>query len=112
MLIFASLIFRKTRKEDVMEIINMGRIEESIKEKAFSLAGISRLEGYHLKKVFVGDESDSWVKQMFPEAEIVKDVHSIINDEKIDLVIMPTKQSEELKLVAKVLQTGKNIRIV
>ena len=111
--IFASLIFRKTRKEDVMEkVINMGRIEESMKEKAFSLAGISRLEGYHLKKVFVGDESDSWVKQMFPEAEIVNDVQSILNDEKIDLVIMPTKQSEELKLVAKVLQTGKNIRIV
>jgi predicted dehydrogenase len=49
---------------------------------------------------------------MFPETEIVHDVQSIINDEKIDLVIMPTKQSEELKLVAEVLHTGKNIRIV
>ena len=104
---------RINRKEYVMDkIINMGRIEESMKEKAFSLAGISRVEGYNLKKVFVGDESDSWVKQLFPEAEIVQDVQSIINDEKIDLVIMPTKQSEELKLVAKVLETGKNIRIV
>ena len=93
-------------------VINMGRIEESMKGKAFSLAGISRVEGYNLKKVYVGDEPGSWVKQLFPDAEIVEDVQSIINDEKIDLVIMPTRQSEELKLVARVLQTGKNIRIV
>lgn len=94
------------------EVINIGRLEETMKGKAFSLAGISRLEGYNLKKVFVGDNSDTWVKQSFPQAEIVNDVQSIIHDEKIDLVIMPTKQSEELKLVAQVLQTGKNIRIV
>ena len=94
------------------KVITMGRIEESMKGKAFSLAGISRLEGYHLKKVYVGDDSRSWVKEMFPEAEIVEDVQSIINDEKIDLVIMPTKQNEELQLVARVLETGKNIRIV
>jgi hypothetical protein len=94
------------------EVINMGRIEEEMKGKAFSLAGISRLEGFNLKKVYLGDDSGAWVKQMFPATEIVHDVQSIINDEKIDLVIMPTKQSEELKLVAEVLQTGKNIRIV
>jgi hypothetical protein len=92
--------------------INMGRIEETMKGKAFSLAGICRIEGYNLKKIHVGDNSDTWVKQLFPEAEIVNDVKSILYDEKIDLVIMPTKQSEELKLVAQVLQTGKNIRIV
>lgn len=94
------------------KVINMGRIEESMRGKAFSLAGISRLDGYNLKKVFVGEDSGTWVTQMFPQAEIVEDVQSIINDEKIDLVIMPIKQSEELTLVAKVLQTGKNIRIV
>jgi len=94
------------------KVINMGRIEESMKGKAFSLAGISRMEGYKLKKVYVGDESRSWVKEMFPQAEIVEDVQSIINDEKIDLVLMPKKQNEELKLVARVLETGKNIRIV
>ena len=110
---FAPLISPKTKKEDVMDkVINMGRIEESMKGKAFSLAGISGLEGHNLKKVYVGDDSGSWVKQMFPGADIVEDIQSIINDEKIDLVIMPAKQSEELKLVAKILQTGKNIRIV
>lgn len=94
------------------KVISMGRIEESIKGKAFGLAGISGADGYNLRKVFVGEDSGLWVKQMFPDAEIVEDVQSIINDEKIDLVIMPTKQSEELRLVAEVLQTGKNIRIV
>jgi hypothetical protein len=91
---------------------NMGRIEETMKGKAFSVAGISRIEGYNLKKVYVGENSDTWVKQLFPDAEVVSDVKSIIYDEKIDLVIMPSTQNEELKLVAQVLQTGKNIRIV
>lgn len=96
-----------------MEQLNkIGRIEETMSENGFSLAGISRVEGYHLKKIFVGDNSDSWVKQLFPNTEIVKDIQSIIHDDNIDLVIMPTKQSEELQLVAQVLQTGKNIRIV
>jgi len=94
------------------KVINIGRIEETMKEKAFTLAGISRLEGYNLKKVFVGDSSDVWVKQLFPEAEVVNDIQSIIHDDKIDLVIMPSGQNEELKLVAEVLLTGKNIRIV
>ena len=104
--------YENENEEMTDKVINMGRIEESMKGKAFSLAGISRLEGYNLKKVYVGDDSRSWVKEMFPEAEIVEDVQSIINDEKIDLVIMPTKQNEELQLVARVLETGKNIRIV
>lgn len=94
------------------KVVKMGRLEEMMNGKSFRLAGISRLEGYNLRKVFVGDNSDTWVKQTFPETEIVNDVQSIIHDEKIDLVIMPTQQIEELKLVAQVLQTGKNIRIV
>jgi predicted dehydrogenase len=106
-------MYFENEKAHVMEkVINMGRIEELMKGKAFSLAGICEADGYNLKKVYVGEDSGSWVKQMFPDAEIVDDVQSIINDEKIDLVIMPTRQSEELKLVAKVLETGKNIRIV
>ena len=91
---------------------NIGRIEETMSENAFGLAGISRVEGYHLKKISIGDNSDSWVKHLFPNTEIVQDIQSIIHDDNIDLVIMPTKQSEELQLVAQVLQTGKNIRIV
>ena len=75
---------------------NMGRIEETMKGKAFSVAGISRIEGYNLKKVYVGENSDTWVKQLFPEAEVVSDVKSIIHDEKIDLVIMPsTSRAQE-----------------
>ena len=94
------------------KVINMGRIEETMQGKLFTLAGISRLEGYNLKKVYVGNNSDAWVKQLFPEAEIVNNIQSIIHDDNIDLVIMPSKQNEELKLVAEVLHTGKNIRIV
>ena len=103
----------KTKKDHVMEkVINMGKIEGIVKSKSFRLAGISRLEGYHLTKIYVGDNSDAWVRQSFPGTEIVDNVHSIIHDDNIDLVIMPNGQNEQLQLVAEVLQTGKNIRMV
>lgn len=94
------------------QVINIGRIEDVVKENPFSLAGISRHEGYHLKKIYVGENSAAWVKRTFPGTEIVNDIQSIIHDDKIDLVIMPTRQNEELQLVAEVLSTGKNIRMV
>ena len=92
--------------------IKIGKIEDIVKSKAFSLAGISRVEGYQLIKIYVGQNSDAWVREMFPGTEIVNDVHSIIHDDNIDLVIMPTGQNEQLQLVAQVLKTGKNIRMV
>ena len=94
------------------KVLNIGKIEDIVKSKAFSLAGISRVEGYQLTKIYVGANSDAWVKETFPGTEIVDDVHSIIHDDNIDLVIMPTGQSEQLQLVAQVLKTGKNLRMV
>lgn len=91
---------------------NMSRIEAIVKGQPFKLAGISKNEGYHLRKIYVGNDSDSWVNQLFPGTEVVNDVKSILHDEQIDLVIMPTMQNETLRLVAEVLQTGKNIRMV
>lgn len=96
-----------------MENVNRAEwIEEAVAGKSFRLAGINSSKGYDLRKLWVGTRQDTWVKQQFPGTEIVHDVHSIINDEEIDLVIMPTRQNEELKLVAQVLQKGKNLRIV
>lgn len=91
---------------------NMSRIEAIVKGQSFKLAGISKNEGYHLRKIYVGSDSDSWVNQLFPGTEVVSDIRSILHDETIDLVIMPTRQNEELQLVAEVLHTGKNIRMV
>lgn len=95
------------------KVKNIGVIEESVAGKTFRLAGICKNEGYDLKKIFIGDNnSDSWVKQQFPRTEIVQDMQSIIHDAGIDLVIIPAHQREELNIVAEILQTGKNLRIV
>lgn len=97
-----------------MEMVkNIGLIENCMTGQTFSLAGLSRKEGYHLKKIFIGNNnSDTWVKQRYPGTEIVGDMQSIIHDANIDLVIIPAHQKEELNLVAEILQTGKNIRIL
>jgi hypothetical protein len=95
------------KKED-----NIGLIEDTVAGKSFKLAGISNSEG-SLKKILLGENfSDTWVKQQFPQTEIVHDAKSILDDAEIDLVIIPETQKEELNVVANILNTGKNVRIV
>lgn len=91
---------------------NIGLIENGEAGKAFRIAGINKKEN-DLKKIYIGhDISDSWVKENFPATEIVQDMNSIINDTDIDLVIIQGSQKEELNIVAEILSTGKNLRIV
>jgi hypothetical protein len=91
---------------------NISLIENGEAGKAFRIAGINRKEN-DLKKIYIGhDVSDSWVKENFPSTEIVQDVNSIINDDDIDLIIIQESQKEELNIVAEILSTGKNLRIV
>lgn len=111
--IFAALINTISRKSEMETVNNIRWIEGSIAGKTFVLAGISKSEKYHLKKIYIGNNiSRTWVKEHFPATEIVSEMSSIIDDSGIDLVIIPAQQKDELNLVAEILQTGKNIRIV
>lgn len=90
---------------------NIGLIEDGVAGKSFRLAGISNNEG-SLRKIFIGaNASDNWVKQTFPDTEIVQDANAILQDQEIDLVIMP-ETKDEPTMVAEVLNSGKNVRIV
>jgi hypothetical protein len=92
---------------------NLTIIEERVSGQSFRLAGLSINKDYNLKKIFIDKNvSHNWVKEQFPQTEIVNDNESIIHDSDIDLIILSGSQKEELHLVAEILNTGKNLRIV
>ena len=63
-----------------------------------------------VKKVFIGDwNSSNSVQIQFPSAEIVQDVHSILQDSTIDTVIV---SGEELKIAGEAMNAGKSVRII
>ncbi len=92
---------------------NIGLFEFATPEKRFRLASVNGLNGYKLKKVLLpfGQPEGSAGKQ-YPQAEIVQDKQSILQDEGIDLVIVSAPAKEDLPLVGEVLRAGKNVRIM
>lgn len=87
-------------------------LETSAAENSFTLAGIKNKDGGTVAKIFVGNNNpDHWVKSRFPNTEIVLDAQAIINDEEIDLVIIP-QSGKQPDMVAEILNAGKNVRIL
>jgi|SRR5215218_3890431 len=65
-----------------------------------------------VRKIFVSNEDDAQFYQLqYPAAEIVFKTENIIQDNSIDHVIIYEPASDNLKLVAEVLQTGKKVQI-
>jgi predicted dehydrogenase len=91
----------------------IGLIDCSSKEKKFHLDSISTGNGFELKKVLVrGDKTATFAASQYPHAEIVENEHSIFHDSAIDLVIVSAPENEDLGLVAKALEAGKQVRVV
>lgn len=77
------------------------------------LAVSNAVNGYQLKKIFIqGDLSESLAKTHYPQAEIVGNLHDIIHDESIDLVLVEAPQGADLGIVKEVLDAGKHVRIL
>jgi hypothetical protein len=91
--------------------MNIGLIECG---KASSrLADSGSLDGYHLKKVLVkGNIPEGWAELQYPQAEIVADMRSIVEDEGIDLIIISAPERHGLELAGAALQAGKHVRIM
>jgi len=91
---------------------NIGLIEETVATRVFTVAGLAA-EGGTLKKISLSENiSGNWVKEQFPETEIVTNIDSIINDNDIGLVILPESGKDHLTRIADILHTGKSVRIV
>jgi predicted dehydrogenase len=85
--------------------INPGKIKEAFR--------ISHVEGFCMKKIFVLNKYDeAFALLAYPDAEIVNDPSSIIQDKLIDLVLVSAKKPGDTDVVAEVLQAGKHVRII
>lgn len=93
-------------------ITNVGLIECGVPGKLFQLQGVSKKQGYNLKKILFTSAVHPVVPQQFGQAEIVSDKASILHDTAIDLVIVSAQNNADPELITEVLQSGKHLRIV
>lgn len=92
---------------------NIGLIVCGNSDKPFRLGTASRKKGYTLKKVLVGENVyENAVRVNYPEAEIVRDKSSIMQDATLDLVVFVSPVKKYLGLLGEVLRSGKPVRVV
>jgi hypothetical protein len=92
---------------------NIGLVVCGNSERVFRLTPASRKTGYKLKKVLVGENVfENSVRANYPDAEIVRDKTSIIQDKTLDLVVFVSPIRKYLGLVGEVLRSGKPVRVV
>ena len=95
------------------DLKNIGLIVCGNSDKVFTLAPASRRKGYYLKKVLVGENvHEDAVRVNYPEAEIVRDKSSLIEDTTLDLIIFSSPVKKYLNLLGDVLKSGKPVRLV
>ena len=65
-----------------------------------------------ISKVYAPKKPTTLLTAQYPEAEIVHEMALLLQDEKIDHVIISQPSKEDLSLVARVLQAGKKVQII
>jgi scyllo-inositol 2-dehydrogenase (NADP+) len=69
--------------------------------------------GFRVTKILAKNIiADQYVREYYPNAELVADSGSIMNDASIELVIVSTPDSNDLTLVAEALGAGKQVRVL
>ncbi|HEX5652229.1 MAG TPA: hypothetical protein VFX58_04095 [Chitinophagaceae bacterium] len=82
-------------------------------QQPFKLAAISSLKGYNLKKVLLeAGASENTIRLNHPEAEIVNNRQSIIEDHNLDLIVITAAAHDHTELISEILQSGKPVRLV
>ena len=92
---------------------NIGLVVGSNSEKKFKLGLASRMKGYTLKKVLIGENVfENGIRANYPEAEIVRDKCSMIQDTSLDLIVFTSPIRKSAQLMGEVLRSGKPVRLV
>lgn len=92
---------------------NIGLVVCDNSDKILKLRTASRMNGYNLKKVLVGENVyESSVRMSYPDAEIVSDKSSLLHDRTLDLIIFVSPIRKYLHLVGEALRSGKPVRVV
>lgn len=92
---------------------NIGLIECGVAGQNFQLEQMQDLNGYHLKKAFVLDNSTEGIfKSHYPQVEIVDNKKSILDDDTIELVVVSAPSATDMDIVSEFVHAGKHVRII
>ena len=69
-------------------------------------------DGFELKKILFRQNIGKHGQEYYPKAEMVNDTQAIINDESIELIILSAPGEDDLNLVAKAIDAGKQVRVL
>ncbi|MBN9381532.1 MAG: hypothetical protein J0H74_12245 [Chitinophagaceae bacterium] len=90
---------------------NVGLIEFDPNGKKTQIGENLGVARQTLKKVFTAGNPDN-VKLHYPEAEVVNDTHSIIQDNSIELIIISSGERRDLEFIGDALKSGKNLLMI
>ena len=92
---------------------NIGLIECSTNAGLSRITSQNNPDGYIVKKIKTSNKvtGDNALLQ-YPEAQLVDDIHSIIQDTDIDLILISKPKQEDLNMVGEAVNAGKNVRII
>ena len=92
---------------------NIGLIECSPGSEISRITSQNNPDGYIVKKIMTSNKlnGDSAV-QKYPEAQLVDNINSIIDDSAIELILVSNPKQTDLNMIGEVVQSGKNVRII
>ncbi|PVY38717.1 oxidoreductase [Pontibacter virosus] len=90
--------------------LNIGLLGFGTAGRVFHAPILSAVDGLKLSKIKANrPESIALARQLYPEADIVSDTTSVLEDEAIDLVIVATTNDTHYSLAKAVLEAGKHV---
>ena len=76
------------------------------------ITAVSRGNGYVVKRILLeNDASETSIRKNYPEAEIVKDKHGLLQDANLDLVVFTEASNGYMEMVGEILQAGIPVRV-
>ncbi|WP_290790744.1 hypothetical protein [Flavihumibacter sp. UBA7668] len=68
---------------------------------------------YSIRKIWTGEPKlAESIRQAFPEAELVYDLNSLLEDPEIGLVVIVPPMGDEQPVIGRALQSGKPVRVL
>ena len=92
---------------------NIGLIECNSKGEISTITSNNNPDGYIVKKIMTANKvSGNIAMSQFPEAQLVDDIKSIIQDSAIDLILVSNPRQADMEMVGEAVKAGKNVRII
>lgn len=92
---------------------NIGLVECSSRRKISRITSHNNPDGFIVKKIMMANKvAEDSVLSQYPDALLVDDINSIINDSAIELILVSNPKQVDLNMIGEAMQAGKNVRII